>query len=92
MRLITIVAVFALTASPAFACGPGGTSRAASQPVLKHIKKAEPSKAEPERRATAAKAAEARMIKQGYMNVFALCGRGSFVWVKKDLMKVKRAT
>lgn len=84
MRLIAIAAVLALTASPALACGPGGTSRAASGPVHKHIKKAVPSKAELKRRAAAAKAEEAAMLEQGYMKVYALCGPGSFVWVKKD--------
>ena len=92
MRLIAIVAVLALTASPALACGPGGTSRAASEPVLKHIKKTVPSKAELKRRAAAAKAEEAKMLEQGFVKAYTACGRGSFFWVKKDPVKVKPAT
>jgi hypothetical protein len=83
MRLIAVAAVLALAASPALACGPGGPPRAAPGIQLKTVKVAKPGKAELKRRAAAAKAQEADMLKQGYVKAFTACGPGSFIWFKK---------
>jgi hypothetical protein len=82
MRLIAI-AVLALMASPALACGPGG-SPTPSGHVLKPIKREVPSKAELEQRAAAEQAEEEAMRKQGYVKAYTRCGRGSHIWIKKD--------
>jgi hypothetical protein len=76
MRLIAIVAVLALTASPALACGSGAVS-ASGNP----LKTAAPGKSELKRHAS--KAEEADMLKQGYVKSYTRCGSGSFIWVKK---------
>jgi hypothetical protein len=83
MRLTAIAAVLALTASPALACGPGGSAQTAPGFKLTTVKTVAPSKAELRRRAAAAKDAEAAMLKQGYVKAYTACGRGTFVWLKK---------